>query len=200
MAGAVAVVNMQQDQPNTFSKAADTPAGTIMQATQAGAGGGAAAQWATEPHSTHSSDSKPAGAATKALSSSSPIGGGACVKLAAGSKTVTAGAGLSAAAAAASAAFVAAKLGLADQLEAALVKNPGMACLKDTEGRALLHFAAGYGHEVREWLVCLAGGCSRPQQCPAPASPLHDGGLWFRRKWSRSWCPHPVSPVIGLRT
>jgi hypothetical protein len=165
MAGAVAVVHMQQDQTSTFSKAADSPAaGTITQATQ-----GAAAEWATEPNNTHTSDSKHAGAASKALSNSSPSGGGACVKLAAGSKTVTAGAGLSAAAAAASAAFVAAKLGLADQLETALVKTPGMACLKDTEGRALLHFAAGYGHEVRKWFLCrwLAAGLS---SAPAPSS------------------------------
>jgi hypothetical protein len=70
------------------------------------------------------------------------------VKYPAGSKSVTAGAGLSAAAAAASAAFVAAKLGLGDQLEAALAKTPGFSCLRDADGRCCLHYAAGYGHEV----------------------------------------------------
>jgi hypothetical protein len=74
--------------------------------------------------------------------------GGACVKMLAGSKSVTAGGGLSAAAAAASAAFVAAKLGLSDQLESAVAKTPGLACLRDAEGRCCLHYAAGYGHEV----------------------------------------------------
>jgi len=74
---------------------------------------------------------------------------GACVKLSAGSRTVTAGGNLPSAAAAASAAFVAAKLGLCDQLETALTKNLGLACLRDTEGRCCLHYAAGYGHEVR---------------------------------------------------
>jgi hypothetical protein len=74
--------------------------------------------------------------------------GGACVKMVAGSKSVTAGGGLSAAAAAASAAFVAAKLGLNDQLESAVAKTPGLACLRDAEGRCCLHYAAGYGHEV----------------------------------------------------
>jgi hypothetical protein len=70
------------------------------------------------------------------------------VKMLAGSKSVTAGGGLSAAAAAASAAFVAAKLGLSDQLESAVAKTPGLACLRDAEGRCCLHYAAGYGHEV----------------------------------------------------
>lgn len=75
---------------------------------------------------------------------------GACVKLSAGSRTVTAGGNhLPSAAAAASAAFVAAKLGLSDQLESALTKNLGLACLRDSEGRCCLHYAAGYGHEVR---------------------------------------------------
>lgn len=110
----------------------------------------------------------PGTANTKHPSSSSSTGG-ACVKLAAGSKSVTAAAGasnntnsavLSAAAAAASAAFVAAKLGLNDQLEGPLSKNPGLASLRDAEGRCCLHYAAGYGHEVRERVFwCLCGVC-----------------------------------------
>lgn len=92
-----------------------------------------------------SADSKQA---AKPAGASNGPSSGACVKYPAGSKSVTAGAGLSAAAAAASAAFVAAKLGLGDQLEAALAKTPGFSCLRDAEGRCCLHFAAGYGHEV----------------------------------------------------
>lgn len=162
---------MHQDDPSTSTK----PAG-ISPAAAASAQPAVGAQPTTtldhpttssSSSSTHTADSKaPAAGAKAPSSSSSSPAGGACVKLAAGSKSVTAGsAGLSAAAAAASAAFVAAKLGLADQLESALAKTPGMACLRDAEGRCCLHYAAGYGHEVRKarrealnacasWLCC----------------------------------------------
>lgn len=99
-----------------------------------------------------------------------------CVRLAAGSKSVTAtGGSLSAAAAAASAAFVAAKLGLSDQLESALAKTPGLACLRDAEGRCCLHYAAGYGHEV----CCCAGvwvWCSLPTVPNPDAAKLSQKG------------------------
>jgi hypothetical protein len=66
----------------------------------------------------------------------------------AGSRVSLSTASLSAAAAA-SAAFVAARLGLCDQLRSAQAKTPGVAMLRDGEGRTCLHYAAGFGHEVR---------------------------------------------------
>lgn len=55
---------------------------------------------------------------------------------------VGAGAGLPAA----SAAFVAARLGLLEQLAAA-AKHPGFGGWRDADGRSCLHFAAGLGHD-----------------------------------------------------
>jgi hypothetical protein len=126
------------------SHAADTAA--AEHSTQAGAEGQGQVKSMGRASADSKQAAKPAGSIIGPSTSSSS---GACVKYPAGSKSVTAGAGLSAAAAAASAAFVAAKLGLGDQLEAALAKTPGCSCLRDAEGRCCLHYAAGYGHEVR---------------------------------------------------
>lgn len=122
--------------------AAAAPAAGMQQgADQAPARCGSSAS--ATPQATQPTDTQHKAASARAAASSR------CVKLAAGSKSVMAGGGgLTAAAAAASAAFVAAKLGLGDQLESALVKTPGLACLRDAEGRCCLHYAAGYGHEV----------------------------------------------------
>lgn len=123
--------------------AAGAPAAAGMQqgADQAPARCGSSAS--ATPQATQPTDTQHKAANARAAASS------CTVKLAAGSKSVTAGGGgLTAAAAAASAAFMAAKLGLGDQLESALVKTPGLACLRDAEGRCCLHYAAGYGHEV----------------------------------------------------
>lgn len=133
---------MQEQQPATCSKACSSLAAGALPSTDADSTQHATNQQ-TSKCSTSDADSTQAASANKSAASSS-----CSVKLPAGSKSVmAAGAGL---AAAASGAFVSAKLGLGDQLESALVKTPGLACLRDADGRCCLHYAAGYGHEVRQ--------------------------------------------------
>lgn len=147
MPGAAGSLVLPQQQPMTCTKACSSHAADPLQPTEAvstqHAPGQSNASQEPSASSSSSADSKAASSINHVAGSS----GGACVKMLAGSKSVTAGSGF---AATASAAFVAAKLGLSDQLESTVAKTPGLAGLRDAEGRCCLHYAAGYGHEVRQ--------------------------------------------------
>jgi hypothetical protein len=63
--------------------------------------------------------------------------------------------------AACAAALAACKLGLVDQLAAALAACPAAANAKDHDGRGCLHFAAGYGQEESVTLLLSKGADPR---------------------------------------